>query len=139
MGGVEGESYFFILKSLLSGFPELSRRPPGWSAGSKFYSSESSLWAGMRSSTRNEDRIIDHKIYAEHPSGADFLTHHLTDARLDFASRIQDVVTCGDRLITEIDLQAVTTASQREIQVCFQQSPVSCMLCTSLKIKLLPD
>lgn len=82
----------------------------------------------MRSSTRNEDHIIDQKIYTEHPSGADILTHQLSDARLDFDSRIQDAVTCGDRSITEIDLQAATTASKREIQVCSQQSPVSCML-----------
>lgn len=91
------------------------------SAGYKFNSPESSLCAGINSSTRNEEHVTDQKIYAGQTSGADFLTHQLTQARLDFDRRIQDVVSGGDRLITEIDLQAVTTASQREIQVCFQQ------------------
>lgn len=70
----------------------------------------------MHSSTRNEDGVIDPKTYAEHPGGADYIAHKLTDARLDVGSRIQDV---GDRLISGIDIQAVTTAPQGEIQVYF--------------------
>ncbi|XP_048321378.2 calmodulin-binding transcription activator 3 isoform X2 [Ziziphus jujuba] len=97
------------------GFSELSRNPPGsWSAGSKSYSpAGSSLLAGVHSLTRNEDGVTDQKVYAEHPFGADYRAHKLTDARLDVGGKNQDV---EDRLITGIDIQAVTTASQGEIQ-----------------------
>lgn len=81
----------------------------------------------MHSLTRNEDGVTDQKVYAEHPFGADYRAHKLTDARLDVGGKNQDV---EDRLITGIDIQAVTTASQGEIQVYFQWSPCICMLQT---------
>lgn len=106
---------------LLSGFPELTRNSPDiWFSGSKFRGSESSNWAEMNS-LNITDGVHGQKFF-KHPTGADFITHRLTDARLDTDSSVQDVVTCGNRLITDKDSQTLTAASQGVVQVCFVQS-----------------
>ncbi len=104
---------------LLSGFPDLSRSSPDiWFAESKYHhSSRSSNWAEINGLSIT-DGVHDQK-FCIHPTGADFITHKLTDARLDTDNSVQDVVTCGDRFITDKDNQA---ASQGVVQVCFVQS-----------------
>lgn len=103
-----------------SGFPESFRDPlSSWYAGPKFaHGAGSSVWNGMDSSTRNERSMHDQNLFVEAPNRADFITHKLTDARLDVDCRVNNV-TCEDRLTTDIDVQVATASSQREAQVCF--------------------
>ena len=106
---------------LLSGFPELTRNSPDiWFSGSKYHGSESTNWAEINS-LNVTDGVHGQKFF-KHPTGADFITRRLTDARLDTDSSVQDVVTCGNRLITDKDNQTLMAASQGVVQVCFAQS-----------------
>ncbi|XP_024170288.1 calmodulin-binding transcription activator 2 isoform X1 [Rosa chinensis] len=103
---------------------ESFRNPSGtWYAGPKDYQSAgSSDWA-MNRSTR-ESSLHDQNLFVEdikknffeELNGSDSITHKLTDARLDSNRKGKDV-TCEDRLTNDIDVQAVTTPSQREAQV----------------------
>lgn len=115
-----------------SGLSESFRNPPGtWYAGPKAYqSSGSSDWTGMHSLTRNECSLHDQNLFVENIkknlfveelNGSDFITHKLTDARLDGNSGVKDL-TCEDRFTTDRDVQAVTAPSLREAQVCVLQS-----------------
>lgn len=80
----------------------------------------------MHSLTRNECSLHDQNLFVENIkknlfveelNGSDFITHKLTDARLDGNSGVKDL-TCEDRLTTDRDVQAVTG----EAQVCVLQS-----------------
>ncbi|XP_008223475.1 PREDICTED: calmodulin-binding transcription activator 2-like [Prunus mume] len=106
------------LRSQVGGFPESFRDPlSSWYAGPKFaHGAGSSIWNGMDSSTRNERSMHDQNLFVEAPNRADFITHKLTDARLDVDCRVNNV-TCVDKLTTEIDVQVATASSQREAQV----------------------
>lgn len=106
-----------------SGLSESFRNPPGtWYAGPKAcQSSGSSDWTGMHSLTRNECSLHDQNLFVEELNGSDFITHKLTDARLDGNSGVKDL-TCKDRWTTDRDVQAVTAASLGEAQVCALQS-----------------
>lgn len=103
-----------LLAHEVAGFPDLSRSSPDiWFAESKYHhSSRSSNWAEINGLSIT-DGVHDQK-FCIHPTGADFITHKLTDARLDTDNSVQDVVTCGDRFITDKDNQA---ASQGVVQV----------------------
>lgn len=103
-----------LVAASIAGLPELSRHPQ-WFAGSKINrSSGSSLWPQIDNSSRNAFSVLDQhqKFYGGQPSGADFITHKLTDARLAGDSTIANVGTCRERLITDVDAHAVTTSSQ---------------------------
>ncbi|XP_024023492.1 calmodulin-binding transcription activator 2 isoform X2 [Morus notabilis] len=112
-----------LLSHGVAGFAELSRNPPGiWDPEPKSYQAAgSSVWAGNLSSTRSDDSTHDQKCYIEQPSTADVITHKLSDAKLDADVRVHDIVTCADRLISEIDVQVATIASKRNIQYCDPQ------------------
>lgn len=107
---------------VLSGLSDLSRKTTGsWFTGVKCnYSSGSNMWTQIHNSSTNASNVLDHnqKFYVEQPSGTDFITHKLTDARLDSDSTAPNIVSCGDRLITDIDVRAVAASSQRVTQVC---------------------
>lgn len=99
--------------------PELSRNPQ-WFPGSKInHGSGSSIWPQIDNSSRDAFSVLDQhqKFYVGQPSGADFITHKLTDASLASGSTIANIGTCRDRLITDVDVHAVTTSSQRASQV----------------------
>lgn len=59
------------------------------------------------------------KSYIEQPSAADIITHKLSDAKLDGDSGMQHIITSGDRLISDVDIQVETMAAKRDFQVCF--------------------
>ncbi|KAK9934071.1 hypothetical protein M0R45_021230 [Rubus argutus] len=101
----------------VGGLSESFRNPPGtWYAGPKAcQSSGSSDWTGMHSLTRNECSLHDQNLFVEELNGSDFITHKLTDARLDGNSGVKDL-TCKDRWTTDRDVQAVTAASLGEAQ-----------------------
>lgn len=87
--------------------------PESWFVGAKFdHGPGSSLWPEIHSSSRNAHDVHDRKFYVGQPSGADFIAHKLTDARLDGDSTVPDTVVTEDKLITD-----VTAAPQRVIQV----------------------
>lgn len=79
------------------------------------------MWPRIDNSSRNATSVLDQhghqNFYVGQPSGADFITHKLTDARLASDSTIANIGTCGERLITNIDVHAVTTSSQGASQV----------------------
>ncbi|PON64836.1 Notch [Parasponia andersonii] len=109
--------------SLLShsdaGFTELSRNPPGsWYPGLKLYhAAGSSVWAPTHGSTRHEESTRGQKCDVEEPGGADFITHKLTDARLDVDGKVSDIFALSDRLITDMGIQVTPLASKRDIEV----------------------
>ncbi|KAL5849044.1 hypothetical protein ACOSQ4_007057 [Xanthoceras sorbifolium] len=98
------------------GFTEISTHPPGsFLAGDKVnHGTESCMWPQSHSSSRNAYNVLDQnqKLYA----GADLITHKLTDARLESDSTARDIVTCGNKLISDLDVHAVTASSQRVTQ-----------------------
>lgn len=111
-----------LVAVLLSGFPELSMNPPPiWGvAGTKYYQGSGlSNWAETNSSSISNG-VHGQKLFAEHPSGAEFLTHNLTDTRMDDTnSSVQDVIN-GDRLIAGKGNQTyMGGASLKIVQVCF--------------------
>lgn len=110
----------------ISGFTELSRTSPGsWHSGPKLYhAAGSSVWAGTHGLTRREESMHDQKCGVKESGEADFITHKLTDARLDVDGKVRDLVAYGDRLITDIGIQVAPLASKRDIQVCFLLSAV---------------
>ncbi|XP_044499184.1 calmodulin-binding transcription activator 3-like isoform X1 [Mangifera indica] len=105
----------------IAGLSDLSRKTTGsWFTGVKCnYSSGSNMWTQIHNSSTNASNVLDHnqKFYVEQPSGTDFITHKLTDARLDSDSTAPNIVPCRDRLITDIDVRAVAASSQRVTQV----------------------
>ncbi|GAV71635.1 IQ domain-containing protein/CG-1 domain-containing protein/Ank_2 domain-containing protein [Cephalotus follicularis] len=107
-----------LLPHEVAGFPDLSKDPPdSWLAGAKFgHGATSCLWSEVHSLSRNAFNVHDQKLFFEQPSGADFLTHKITDSRLDTDSKVPDFLTCIDRLITHPDVE-VATSSQSVIQV----------------------
>ncbi|KAJ4721920.1 Calmodulin-binding transcription activator like [Melia azedarach] len=104
-----------------AGLPDLSRHPPGsWFAGTKFnHVTGSSMWTQILSSSRNAFNVLDQqqKFHIEQPGGADFTKNKLTDARLDTNSAVTNIGTSGDRLITDVDVPAVTPSSQGASQL----------------------
>uniref|UniRef100_A0A7N2R6B9 CG-1 domain-containing protein n=1 Tax=Quercus lobata TaxID=97700 RepID=A0A7N2R6B9_QUELO len=105
-----------MLAHEVAGFPELTRNSPDiWFSGSKYHGSESTNWAEINS-LNVTDGVHGQKFF-KHPTGADFITRRLTDARLDTDSSVQDVVTCANRLITDKDNQTLMAASQGVVQV----------------------
>lgn len=112
---------------LLSGFAELPSNP--WFAGPKYcQSSGLSNLAEINSLTNNADGVHHQKFFVEHPTGADFISHKLTDARLDADSSVQGVLTYRNRLITDKDNQTLMATSEEVVQVCFLQLNV-CYYC----------
>ncbi|GMN51428.1 hypothetical protein TIFTF001_020577 [Ficus carica] len=107
-----------LLSHGIAGFAELSKIVPNkWYPGSKLYqASGSSIWAGTLSSTRSEDGMHNQKSYIEQPSAADIITHKLSDAKLDGDSGTQHIITSGDRLISDVEIQVETMAAKRDFQ-----------------------
>ncbi|KAJ0036031.1 hypothetical protein Pint_24238 [Pistacia integerrima] len=110
-----------LLSPDIAGLSELSRHSPdSWFTGAKFnHSTGSNMWTQIHNSRTNALNVLDHdqKLYVEQPGGTDFITHKLTDARLDGDNTVPNIVPCGDRLITDGDVRAVTASSQRVTQV----------------------
>ncbi|XP_035539286.1 calmodulin-binding transcription activator 3-like isoform X2 [Juglans regia] len=105
-----------LLEHKVAGFPDLSRSPPAsWVAGTKYHQGSGLSNCAETNSSSNSNGVHDQKLFTEHPRGADFLTHKLTDARLDANSSVQDV-TKGDRLIAEGN-QTYMGASLEIVQV----------------------
>ncbi|KAK4856459.1 hypothetical protein QYF36_017763 [Acer negundo] len=100
----------------VAGLPELSTDPPSpWFARDKFYhGTGSSMWPQSNSLSRNAYVVPDQnqKLNAE----ADSITHKLTDARLDSDSSAPDILTCGNKLISDLDVLAVAASSHRVTQ-----------------------
>ncbi|GLU05131.1 hypothetical protein SLE2022_222470 [Rubroshorea leprosula] len=95
-------------------FPELSKNYPSlWFTESKYHDTGSSLWHNLIASTFGID---DQKVFTGQPGVADFITPKLTDIRLPTTS---DVVTCGDKLIADLDIkiQTVTESSEKATEV----------------------
>lgn len=79
----------------------------------------SSILAGSHSSTISEDGMHEQKCYVEHPSGATSLTHGLTDSELDVDRKVNDLATCGDRFISDTEIQVPPITSKEDMTVCF--------------------
>jgi hypothetical protein len=111
---------------LLSGFAELSSNPPDlWFAGPKYCQSSGLSNLAETNSLANTDGVHYQKYFVEHPTGADFISHKLTDARLDADSSVH-VLTYRDRLITDKDNQTLMATSGEVVQVCLLQLNVTC-------------
>ncbi|XP_021640212.2 calmodulin-binding transcription activator 3 isoform X2 [Hevea brasiliensis] len=94
---------------------EVEGLPPGsWFNGVKFdHSTGSSLWTEIPGSSKYAYHVPDQKFYVGQPRGADVITRKLTDSRLD--GDIPDSVATGDRLINNVDDQALAAIPQRLI------------------------
>ncbi|XP_059429611.1 calmodulin-binding transcription activator 2-like isoform X3 [Corylus avellana] len=105
-----------LLEHKVAGFVELPSNP--WFAGPKYcQSSGLSNLAEINSLTNNADGVHYQKFFVEHPTGADFISHKLTDARLDADSSVQGVLTYRNRLITDKDNQSLMATSGEVVQV----------------------
>ncbi|WCJ23221.1 Calmodulin-binding transcription activator 1 [Euphorbia peplus] len=102
-----------LLGAEVEGFPVLQRNSPGtWFIGSKFdQSSGSSLWPEISCLSKSTHRMHDQKLFVAQHGGPDFISHKLTDSRLD--GDVPDTAATEDRLITDI----AATAHQRSVQI----------------------
>ncbi|WRX21499.1 IQ motif [Theobroma cacao] len=97
--------------------PEVAgRNPPGsWFAGSNCNnSSESCFWPEIHHSVADTISMPDQKLYVERPTTGDFITHKEAEVRLHDVS---DVVTRGDKLISDVEAQAAGESPQKVIEV----------------------
>ena len=110
-----------------SGFPESGRNPPG----SWFTKSNSNHGTGLCFSpdihhlVTNTISMPDQKLYVERPTAADFITHKEAQVR---RHDVSDVVTCGDKLISDVEVLAVGESPQKLIQVCYARIQDICIL-----------
>lgn len=85
-----------------TGFQELSRGhlDTGFVGAGFNHGTSSFICADICGSRGNLSSTCEQKLDSEQLNAADFLTHKLTDARLDADNTVQDV-SCGDRLIPD--------------------------------------
>ncbi|XP_065863920.1 calmodulin-binding transcription activator 3-like isoform X2 [Euphorbia lathyris] len=102
-----------LLGAEVEEFPVLPRNSPGtWFIGSNFVqTSGSSMLPGSSSFSKSAYHMHDQKNYVGQHDGTDFISHKLTDSRLD--GDVPDTVATEDRLITDI----AATVHQRSIQI----------------------
>ncbi|XP_022760769.1 calmodulin-binding transcription activator 1-like isoform X2 [Durio zibethinus] len=100
----------------VAGFPESRRNPPSswFTESNSNHGTESYFWPDIHQSITNTISMSDHKLYVERPTAADFITHKEAQVR---PHDVSDVVTCGDKLISPVDVQAVGESPQKLIQV----------------------
>ncbi|XWS14276.1 hypothetical protein CRYUN_Cryun36dG0108700 [Craigia yunnanensis] len=109
-------SYTASVEPEVSGFPDSGRNPPGSSfiESNSNQGSRSCFSPDIHHLVTNTISMPDQKLYVEWPTAADFITHKEAQVR---RHDVSDVVTCGDKLISDVDVQAVGESPQKLIQV----------------------
>ncbi|XVF38951.1 hypothetical protein REPUB_Repub20aG0147100 [Reevesia pubescens] len=99
-----------------AGCPQSGRSSPGswFTESNSNHDTGSCFWPDIHHSVTNTISMPDQKLSVEQPTAAEFITHKEAQVRLHDVSH---VVTCGDKLISDVDALAVGESPQKLIQV----------------------
>lgn len=104
-----------------SGFPDSGRNLLGssFAESNSNHGSSSCFLPDIHNLVTNTLSMPDQELYVGRPTAADFIAHNEAQLR---RHDVSDVVTSGDKLISDLDVLSGGESPHKLIQVCYSQS-----------------